>query len=304
MGAPVETLTPEEARRASDERRAQAPVVPEPVAQVADRTIDGPGGPLRIRVYRPDSSTTPPVLVFFHGGGWVLCDLESHDPICRVLANRTGCVVVSVDYRRAPESRYPAAVEDAYAATRWVAGHADELNVDADRLVVFGDSAGGNLAAAVALMARDRGGPRIACQVLAYPVTDHDFDTGSYRDFGADHFLTTAAMRWYWDQYAPEPVDRDAPYLSPLRARDLGNLPPALVVSAECDPLRDEGLAYAQRLRDAGTEVEQTTYEGMIHGFFTMIGALDGARQAVADVVHSLRQRLGVDAERVGSPAR
>jgi acetyl esterase len=296
MGAPVETLAPEQARRASDERRAQSPVVPEPVARVVNRTIGGPGGPLRIRVYRPESAGSLPVLVFFHGGGWVLCDLDSHDPICRALANRIGCAVVSVDYRRAPESRYPAAAEDAYAATVWVAGHADELDVDPDRLVVIGDSAGGNLAAAVALMARDRGGPRIACQVLAYPITDHSFDTGSYRDFGADHYLTTAGMRWYWDQYAPGPIDRDQPYLSPLRAADLRGLPPAVVVCAECDPLRDEGVAYAGRLRDAGTEVEQTTYAGMFHGFFTMTAALDGTRQSVADVVRSLRRRLGVDA--------
>jgi acetyl esterase len=298
MGDPVETLTPEQARRASDERRARTQVVAEPVAEVVDRTIERPGGPLGVRIYRPDRSATLPVLVFFHGGGWVLCDLDSHDPVCRALANQVGCVVVSVDYRRAPESRYPAAVEDAYAATRWVARHADELGVDPDRLVVMGDSAGGNLAAAVALMARDRGGPRIAYQVLVYPITDHDFHTGSYRDFGVDHYLTTAAMRWYWDQYAPALADRNQPYLSPLRADDLLALPPALIVTAECDPLRDEALAYALRLREAGTAVEQTTYEGMFHGFFTLTATLDGTRRAVSDVVRALRKRLGVDAAR------
>jgi acetyl esterase len=304
MGDPVETLSPEQARRASDERRAHSPVVPEPIAEVVDRSIDGPVGPLAVRVYRPDSSAALPVLVFFHGGGWVLCDLDSHDPICRKLANEIGCVVVSVDYRRAPESRYPAAVQDAYAATAWVAGHADELGVDADRLMVMGDSSGGNLAAAVALLARDRGGPRIAGQVLVYPVTDHRFDTGSHRDFGTDHYLTTAAMRWYWDHYAPEPIDREQPYLSPLCATDLSGLPPALIVSAECDPLRDEGVAYARRLRDAGTEVEQVTYKGMFHGFFTMTATLDGTHRAVSDVVRALRQRLALDAVEAGTRRR
>ncbi len=298
LGDPVELLTPDQARRASDERRAQSRTEPEPVADVADGTIEGPAGPLRVRIYRPDHGTLP-VVVFFHGGGWVLCDLDSHDPTCRTIANGVGCVVVSLDYRRAPESRYPAAAEDAYAATQWVARHAGELGVDPDRLVVMGDSAGGNLAAVVALMSRDRGGPRIAHQVLLYPVTDHDFESGSYRAYGEDHYVTGAAMRWYWDHYAPPPIDRDEPYLSPLRANDVRSLPPALIVNGECDPLHDEGVAYARRLREAGNTVEQTTYEGMFHGFFSMAASLDGAQVAVRDVVSWLRRQLGVGAATV-----
>jgi acetyl esterase len=286
MGDPVETLTPEQARRASDERRAQTRT---------DRTIDGPAGPLGVRIYRPAAGGHLPVVVFFHGGGWVLCDLDSHDPTCRTIANGVGCVVVSVDYRRAPENRYPAAVEDAYAATQWVAGHAEDL--------VMGDSAGGNLAAVVALASRDRGGPPIACQVLLYPVTDHDFETGSYRAYGEDHYVTAAAMRWYWDHYAPEPIDRDEPYLSPLRAADLRSLPPTLIVIGECDPLLDEGVAYARRLREAGNAVEQTICEGMFHGFFSLAASLEGASVAVGHVVGWLRRYLRIEAGTAGGGA-
>jgi acetyl esterase len=295
ISAPVETLTPAEARRASDERRAQSAAEVEPVHDVADITIDGPGGPLRLRLYRPSEAIGLPVVVFFHGGGWVLCDLDSHDGLCRTLTNAVGAVVVSVDYRRAPESRYPAAVQDAYAATDWVATRAGDLGIDASRLAVAGDSAGGNLAASVTLVARDRGGPDIAHQLLIYPVTDHDFGTASYREFGVDHYLTAAAMSWYWNQYVPEPDRRAEPYAAPLRAADLSGLPDAIVVTAECDPLRDEGHAYARRLRAAGVPVDYLMYEGAFHGFFSLAASLSLARAAIREVTDRVRRRLAAD---------
>jgi acetyl esterase len=291
VSEPVETLTPDAARQASRARREANPVPVQPVAAVADREIPGPAGPLPIRIYRPSEEAGLPVIVFFHGGGWVLCDLDSHDGICRLIANGSGAVVVSVDYRLAPEHVYPAAVDDAYAATVWVSEHADELQVDADRLAVMGDSAGGNLAAAVALMARDRSGPRIAFQSLLYPVIDHDFTTSSYEQFATDYFLTSAAMQWYWDQYVAE-GQRDEPYVSPIHAADLSGLPATHLLTAECDPLRDEGMAYAARLAEAGVPVESKVYEGAFHGFFGMAAALSSARAANADAIEALRKGL------------
>jgi acetyl esterase len=287
-GAPVETLTPEQARDASAQRRARMPVEAEPVADVHDRIIDGPGGPLTVRVYRPEAENILPVVVFFHGGGWVMCDLDSHDGFCRTVTNAVGCVVVSVDYRRAPEHPYPAAAEDAYAATAWVAANAAGLGVDPHRLVVMGDSAGGNLAAAVTLLARDRGGPAIALQSLLYPVTDRDFETSSYQEFGVNHFLTTAAMKWYWKHYLADSADPDGA-AAPLRATDLTGLPPAHVVTAECDPLRDEGMAYAQRLAESGVPTRAKSYEGGFHGFLTLPPLLEVTRLATAEVCGVLR---------------
>ena len=220
-------------------------------------------------------------------------DIESHEGICRTLANAAGCVVASVDYRCAPEFAFPTAAEDSYAATRWVAGRAGELGVDARRLAVCGDSAGGNLAAVVPLMARDRGGPRLALQVLVYPITDYDFDRPSYRDNAEGYVLTTASMRFYWEQYVPRIADRTHPYVSPMRATSLAGLPAALVITAEYDPLRDEGEAYARALGAAGVPVTHTRYPGMIHAFFRFTNVVDAARAAVAEVVAALQKAWG-----------
>ncbi|HEY8491534.1 MAG TPA: alpha/beta hydrolase [Dehalococcoidia bacterium] len=286
---PLNTLAPEEARRLMKAGRLMPPQ-PDPVARVEDRTIPGPAGEIPVRVYTPAGSPPFPLVVFFHGGGWVICDLDTHDPVCRALANAAGAVVMSVDYRLAPEHRFPAAAEDAYAAVCWAGAHAAELGGDAARLAVAGDSAGGNLATVAALMVRDRGGPPLRFQALVYPVTDCNFETPSYRENAEGYMLTRDAMRWFWSHYAPGEADAASPYASPLRAPDLRGLPPALVITAEFDPLRDEGEAYARRLQEAGVPTVLTRYDGVIHGFFTMLDILDQARQAVDQVGAALRR--------------
>lgn len=258
---------------AAEARRiiAEAPTPQQfiPVGKVLDRDLDGPdGGSIPVRVYWPATATSDVgVVVFFHGGGWVLCDLDSHDGTARQLANRTGSIVVSVDYRRAPEHRFPAAAEDAYAALEWAGQHAAELGGDPARVAVAGDSAGGNLATVAASLAVERGGPGVVFQLLAYPVTDHDFTTESYVDSSEDCLLTTDHMRWFWEQYVPDPGDRDNPLASPLRA-DLTGLPPAHVVTAERDPLRSEGERYAERLRESGVPTTLQRCPDTFHGFF------------------------------------
>jgi len=264
----------------------------EAVSRVEDREIPGPGGPVPVRIYTPDGTGPFAALVFFHGGGFVICDLDTHDGVCRALTNAAGCVVVSVGYRLAPEHKFPAAPEDCYAATRWVADRATEIGVDPGRLAVAGDSAGGNLAAVVALMARDRGGPALRYQLLVYPVTHRDFDTPSYRENAEGLLLTRNMMRWFWRHYLERDSDGERPYASPLRAEDLSGLPPAHVITAEFDPLRDEGEAYAARLRDAGIDTTHARYDGMIHGFFGMGETIDAAREAVADAASRLRAVL------------
>jgi len=266
---------------------------PEPVAKVENRTIPGPAGQIPVRVYTPSGAGPHPGLVFFHGGGFVLCDLDSHDGICRSLTNAAGCVVVSVDYRLAPEHPYPAAPEDCYAATQWVAKNGSELGIDVSRLAIGGDSAGGNLTAVTALMARDRGGPALRFQLMIYPVTDCGTETASYRENGEGYFLTTGMMRWFWDKYLADPKQASEGYASPLRAADLGNLPPGLCITAGYDPLRDEGEAYAERLRNAGVDVRTSRYPGMFHGFLSMTAQLDKAREAIAEAGAALRAALG-----------
>jgi len=283
-----DTLTPEEARAMP----RMALGAPEEVARIEDRSIPGPAGSIPVRVYTPAGDAPFPILVFFHGGGWVIGDLESHDPVCRALANAAACVVVSVDYRRAPEARFPAAAEDCFAATAYVAGHAAEFGGDPSRLAVGGDSAGGNLAAVVSLMARDRRGPRIAFQLLVYPVTDFNFETASYQQNAEGYLLTTNAMRWFWNHYLPSPDEGAHPYASPLRADNLSGLPPALVITAEFDPLRDEGNAYGEALRAAGVPVTVHCYDGMIHGFFNMFTAIPQARAALDEAASALREAL------------
>jgi acetyl esterase len=259
------------------------------LAAVADRAVPGPGGDLRARVYTPRGAPPFPIVVFFHGGGWVVGTLDTYDPLCRALAAAVPAVVVSVDYRLAPEHRWPAAVEDAYAATLWASRHAAELGGAQHRLAVAGDSAGGNLAAVVALGARDRGGPAIAFQLLVYPALDAAGDTGSWREHADGFYLTAAGMRWYWDHYLGG-ADGAAPDASPLRAAFLGGLPPALVVTADHDVLRDEGEAYAARLREAGVAADVRRVEGVVHGFFrwrAVTGAADAALQEAAAALRS-----------------
>jgi acetyl esterase len=233
-----------------------------------------------------------PALVYLHGGGWVIGSLDSYDATCRELAEGAGCVVVSVDYRLAPEHRYPAAPQDCFAAVKWVAANAGSLGADARRLAVGGDSAGGNLSAVVAQMARDQGGPAIRFQLLIYPVTDADFTRRSYVDNAEGYLLTTASMHWFWDHYLPEREKRAEPYACPLRAADLAGLPPAWVCTAEFDPLRDEGEAYAKRLQHAGVSTTLTRFDGLIHGFISMGLVAPRAQAAIDEAVAALRKGL------------
>jgi acetyl esterase len=255
----------------------------EPVAAVEDTVIAGPGGDLGIRIYSPGSPTPVPALVYFHGGGWVMGSIDAVDAPLRALTNRAGCLVCSVDYRLAPEHRFPAAFDDARAAFGWVVNHAASVGADASRVAVGGDSAGGNLAAAIALAERD-GGPRVSAQVLIYPVLDHDFDRPSYLANAEGFGMTRDSMKWYWDHYVPDTNRRSDPLASPLRAPDLTGLPPALIVTAEHDVLRDEGEAYAARLRDAGVSVTLSRYEGMMHGFWRTAGAVDAGQRVIEEI--------------------
>ncbi|HKW78586.1 MAG TPA: alpha/beta hydrolase [Candidatus Limnocylindria bacterium] len=293
-GIARERMTPEEARRASRDRANLLRGTVEPVAHVRDTIASTPAGEIPLRVYAPEiaAGRSVPGLVYFHGGGWVLSDLDGPDALCRTLASRVECVVVSVAYPLAPEHKFPAALEASHAATSWVAQNAAKLGVDADRIAVGGESAGGNLAATVALLARDRGGPRLAFQLLLVPVIDYAFDTRSYLENADGYGLTRAEMMWFWHHYLRAPVDGANPYASPLRAHDLGGVPPALVVTAEFDPLRDEGDAYAERLRRASVPVEHRRYAGVVHGFLAMTAEVDIARQAVDDIARSARNAL------------
>lgn len=288
--APLDTLTAEQARAQS--KAFAVPPSGEQVANVEDRTVLGPGGPIPVRVYTPAGAQPHPALVYYHGGGWVLGDLEGTDNLCRALTNAAGAVVVSVDYRLAPEHRFPAAVDDAFAAVKHVYEQAASYGVDPARIAVGGDSAGGNLAAVVAVLARDSGLP-VRFQLLAYPVTNHSFDSGSYDQNGDGYLLTTPMMKWFWDLYLGPDGDGSDFRASPLRAPNLKGVAPALVITAEYDPLRDEGEAYAARLQEAGVRVKATRYPGMIHGFFTMTAALDQAKAALAEAATEMKAALG-----------
>lgn len=273
---------------------ARPPAPLEPVHAVEDLSVPGPAGNIPVRVYRPSAAGDLPVLVFFHGGGWVIGSIGQTDATCRTLANRAGCVVVSVDYRLAPEHRFPAAAEDSYAVTNWVARNAAEMKIDPARIAVGGFSAGGNLAAVVPLMAKDRGGPPIAFQFLGYPITDYDFETPSYLA-NADGFgLSRADMIWFWNLYLTAEADGVHPYVSPMRAEDLSGLPPALVITAEFDPLRDEAEAYAVRMRGAGVDVTCTRYDGMVHGFMGAAHILAKGELALDETVGALRKAFAL----------
>jgi acetyl esterase len=280
------------ARHAVKLRAPELAGEPEPLARVEDHTVPGPAGSIPVRLYAPTASPPLPVLAYFHGGGWVTGDLDTHDSACRGLANRAQCLVVAVDFRSAPEHRFPAALEDCWAAVEWLGRQAGELGGDPARLAVCGDSAGGNLAAAVALRARDRGTPPIAAQLLIYPVLDYDLETPSYQAKASGYGLTRDSMRWYWEQYLGEGGDGFAPEASPLREGDLSGLPPALIVTCEHDPLRDEGEAYAHRLAAAGVPVEHVDEAGMIHGYFRMAGVIGRARKTWDDCARFLDERF------------
>jgi acetyl esterase len=288
---PLERQSVEEARRLHAAGAATLHGPPVPVAAAADRTIPGPAGDLGVRVYTPHGEPPFPIVVWFHGGGWVVGTLDTFDPICRALAAAVPAVVVAVDYRLAPEHRYPAAVEDCYAATLWASRNAAELGGAQHRLAVAGDSAGGNLAAVVALGARDRGGPAIAFQLLVCPITDAAMDTDSYRDKADGYYLTAAGMRWYWDHYLGG-ADGLRPDASPLRAAFVGGLPPALVITAEHDPLRDEGEAYAARLQAAGVPAAVSRYPGMVHGFYRWRAVTPTADACLQEAAAALRGAL------------
>ena len=300
---PLETLSPPDARKAY---LASKPILqpdPPPVAEVVALEARGPAGPIPLRLYRGQDvgrDGPQPALIYFHGGGWVIGDLESHDQACRALANAVPCTVIAVDYRLAPEHKFPAAAEDAYSATRYVAEHAAEFGIDPSRIAVGGDSAGGNLATVVAMMARDRSGPALKFQLLIYPVTDFtEHATQSERDYGQGYFLDTELMDWFADQYFANEADRHLPYGSPSKASDLRGLPAAMVITGECDPLCDQGEAYADRLRHAGVAVQLKRYDGMIHPFLSLAGIVDAGRDAIKDSAVAVRQALTAD-----TPAR
>ena len=287
---PLHEMTPAEARGQLAALRGQAGPGPE-MARVRDARVRAAGGTFPVRVLVPGDRPRG-VIVYYHGGGWVVGGIDDSDLLGRELARRTGCAVVLPGYRLAPEYRYPTAVEDSQAALRWTAGHLGDIAGAPVPLIVAGDSAGGNLATVVARRAR-RAGPAIAAQVLVYPVTDCDFGTTSYTDPGNDLMLSRDSMKWFWDHYAPDRPARLHPDASPLRAPDLAGLPPAIVVTAEHDVLRDEGELYATRLLKAGVPVTHRRFAGQMHGFFTMTGVLPGSADAVSFVADALDRQLG-----------
>ena len=282
----------------ADDARATYLAMKDPIevsiGKVEDFSISGPGGDIPVRLYTPVAAggSALPALVYFHGGGWVIGDLDTHDGLCRTLANESGCKILAVDYRLAPEDRCPAAVEDAYAAVEWVERNGAGVGIDVNSIGVGGDSAGGNLAAIVCQLAQSRKGPRIRHQLLLYPVTDTKTDTGSYQSFGEGFFLEKATMEWFFEQYAGAEFDRTSPLIAPLRAASLAGLPSAYVVTAGHDVLRDEGAAYATALKAAGVETVYLDYPSMIHGFFNLQAMVDAARTAVAEAAKAVGAAL------------
>lgn len=296
-GPPLETLSPAEARQVLEGAQASVKVELAP-AEVEHLTVDLPVGPVRLVLVRPAGvKGTLPGFVFIHGGGWILGDYPTHERFVRDVVAASGAAAVFVDYDRSPEVRYPVALEQCFAATRWVAEHGHEHGIDGRRLAVVGNSVGGDLTAAVVLKAKEQGGPKLAAQVLFWPVTDADLDTASYLTYAEDHFLTRNLMRWMWDSYLPDPTKRRHHHVSPLQAtlEQLRGLPPTLVITAEADVLRDEGEAYGRKLAEAGVTVTTTRYLGMIHdfGLLNPLAHLAGTRAAMRQAGAELRRWLG-----------
>jgi acetyl esterase len=286
---PVHELSVAEARAAELAQLERTTI--EPVGEVVERAVPGPDGDLTVRLYLPEAAVRPlPVLVYLFGGGWVLGSLETADAVCRRLANGASCAVMSVSYRRAPEYSFPAGLDDCYAATCWVAEHGGEHGLDGMRIAVGGASAGGNLAAAVALLARERGGPLLVFQLLVYPPLDHRSVSAPLEEPPPPPFFSKDDLAWCWSHYLADAVDGANPLASPLRASDLHGLPPALVITAELDPLRDEGERYAARLREAGVPADDVRFDGMVHGFFSLPDKLDAATEAQALAAAALRK--------------
>lgn len=286
-GKPLHESTPEEVRAFGKAFADMAGPAPK-VSRSEDFSVEVAGGSIPVRVLVPPQGARG-VIVYYHGGGWVIGAIDEFDTMARKLAERTSCAVVLVDYRLAPEHRYPTAVDDSYAALCWTAAHLEDITGSADvPLIVAGDSAGGNLSAVMAQRARDRSGPTIALQVLVYPVTDADFSRPSYTDPANQLVLTSEAMVWFWDHYLPDAARRAEPDASPLRAADLSGLPPAVVLTAEHDVLRDEGEAYAEKLQAAGVPVDFKRHAGQMHGFFTFL-VLPGSERGFQQVVKAVR---------------
>ena len=284
-------LSPHDAR-AEYRRRTERLKIDVDIHRFEDRDIDGPGGSIPIRIYTPRELTSGeklPVLVWFHGGGYVIGDLDTHDSACRALANETDCIVVAVDYRLAPENKFPAAVDDCFAAFRWVIKNAAAINADGARVAVGGDSAGGNLAAVVSILARNAGLPNIVFQLLIYPVTAPEPETKSHHAFAEGYLLTRKTITWFFTHYIRNSKDTKDFRYAPLEADDLSSLPPALVIVAGYDPLRDEGVEYAEALIHAGNRVRLSNYEGMVHGFYLMGGMVDASRRAISESAAMLR---------------
>ncbi|WP_163528085.1 alpha/beta hydrolase [Halobacillus ihumii] len=286
---PLESLPPIYARQAFESLEANSEEPQEPVHIVEDRSIPGPFGGINIRVYTPEGTGPHSALVFCHGGGWVIGSLDTHDNVCRALTNLADCVVISIDYRLAPEHKFPAAVEDCYAVVKWIADHPSIFNIDPSRIAVGGDSAGGNLSAVISYLAKERGTPQLVHQLLIYPSTDFTAETASMRENAEGYFLTRGSMVYFRDHYLQTPEDAENPLASPFLIEDFSGLAPATVITAEYDPLRDEGEAYGRRLKEAGVPVVLTRYDGMIHGFVSMADKLDQGKRALEQAGNELR---------------
>lgn len=289
---PFSELQPDECRQAFSTLVSMFPSSDAKLASIEDRRIPGPAGEIPIRIYTPEGEGPFGILVYVHGGGFVIGSVEDYDPTCREVCAAAGCIVVSVDYRLAPEHPFPAAPDDAFAALQWVAEHAEQFNGDAQRIVIGGDSAGGNLTAVMAQRARKAGGPVLRGQLLIYPATDVAADTQSMRDNAEGYLLTRADMEYFVGHYVPADADIENPDLSPARAGSLADLPPAWVATCEFDPLRDDGEAYAEALRAAGVDVTAKRYDGAIHGSWNFFSSLTLGRQLMDDAVLWLRTKL------------